>query len=100
MKHYVLIYDYTADFMTRRAPYRDAHLELARASVARQELQLGGALVGESMAILLFKAESPAVVEQFAQADPYVAHGVVTSYRIREWTTVVGADACAPLPRP
>jgi len=98
MKHFVLFYEYTPDFATRRAPHRAAHLELARASVARQELQLGGALVEEPGALLVFKADSPAVVEQFVAQDPYVTHGVVTAYRIREWTTVVGRDACAPLP--
>ncbi len=50
---------------------------------------------------LLFRCNSPAVVAAFAAADPYVTNGLVTRWRVREWTTVVGPDAAvslAPLP--
>lgn len=93
MKHYVLIYDFPADYFSRRGAYRSEHLALARASAERDELQLGGALVDELLGLLVFKAESADVAERFAQADPYVKNGLVTSYRVREWTTVVGRDA-------
>jgi uncharacterized protein YciI len=98
MRHYVLFYEYVPDFVSRRAPYRAEHLERARASVERDELQLGGALVDEPLALLVFKAPSAEVVEQFAATDPYVLHGVVTAYRVREWTTVVGQDALHRVP--
>jgi hypothetical protein len=39
---------------------------------------------------LLFRGESPAVAEQFAAGDPYVVHRLVTRWRVRRWTTVVG----------
>jgi uncharacterized protein YciI len=41
--------------------------------------------------VLLFRADSPAVVEAFVAKDPYVASGLVTRWRIRPWTVVVGA---------
>ena len=68
---------------------------MARASVARDELQLGGAVPSGDppFGLLLFKAESAQVAEDFAQADPYTKGGVVTSWRVREWITVVGEDA-------
>jgi uncharacterized protein YciI len=97
MKHFVLIYDFASDYVSRRVPFRDEHLALARASAERNALQLAGALVEEPLALLLFKAESPGVAEQFAQEDPYVRHGVVTAYRVREWATVVGRDALTAL---
>jgi uncharacterized protein YciI len=94
MKHFLLFYDYVPDYLERRAPVRPAHLELCRASVARDELQLGGASPGEPpLGLLLFKGESAQVAEDFARADPYVREGVVASWRVREWTTVVGAGA-------
>jgi len=34
----------------------------------------------------------------FAKADPYVQNGLVKSWKVREWTTVVGADAQVKLP--
>lgn len=99
MKHFLLLYDYEPDFMTRRTPHRAMHLEHARGAVARGELVLGGALDanGPPMGALLFKAESAAVPEAFAQADPYVTQKVVRGWTVREWTTVVGPDALTPV---
>jgi uncharacterized protein len=95
MKHFLLIYTYAPDYMDKRAAVRPAHLELARASVARDELQLGGAVPQDDppFGLLLFKGESAAVAEDFARSDPYTGQGVVTSWRVREWVTVVGEGA-------
>lgn len=95
MKHFLLIYDYAPDYLEKRAAVRPAHLALANASVARDELQLGGAVPHDNppFGLLLFKAESAQVAEDFARADPYVSQGVVTSWRVREWITVVGEGA-------
>jgi uncharacterized protein YciI len=99
MKHFLLIYTYAPDWLEKRAAVRPAHLELARASVARGELQLGGAVpTGEPpFGLLLFKAASAQVAEDFARADPYVAEGVVSAWRVREWITVVGEEALTKL---
>jgi uncharacterized protein len=97
--HYLLFYDVVDNYPERRAPFRAEHLALARASARRGELILGGGLANPpDGSVLLFKASSPAVAEQFAAADPYVTNGVVTKWRVREWTTVVGPDAEAPIP--
>lgn len=95
MKHFLLIYDYAPDYLDKRAAVRPAHLELCRASVARDELQLGGAVPNDDppFGLLLFKGETPQVAEEFARADPYTSQGVVTSWRVREWVTVVGEGA-------
>ncbi|MEZ6021868.1 MAG: YciI-like protein [Hyphomonadaceae bacterium] len=95
MKHFLLIYDYAPDFMERRTAFRPAHLQHANDAVARGELVLGGAVPqGEPpFGVLLFMAASASVAESFAQADPYVANGVVTAWRVREWITVVGEGA-------
>jgi uncharacterized protein YciI len=47
--------------------------------------------------VLLFEGETPAVAESFAQADPYVLNGLVTKWRVRPWTTVVGEHAATPV---
>ena len=82
------------DYVERRAAYRSEHLTLAMAAVARGELVLGGAL-GEPVeqSVLLFSGDSPAAAEAFAKADPYVVNGIVSKWRVRPWTTVVGRDA-------
>lgn len=97
--HYLLIYDVVGDYAERRAPLRAAHLAHARAAVARGDLVLGGALANPpDGAVLLFRGDSPAAAEAFAASDPYVLNGLVTRWRVREWTTVVGPDAEVPLP--
>lgn len=97
--HYLLIYDVVPDYVERRVPLRAAHIAHARAAEARGELVLGGALANPpDGAVLLFRGDSPAAAESFAQSDPYVVNGLVKQWRVREWTTVVGRDAEVPLP--
>lgn len=95
MKHFLLIYTYAPDYLEKRAAHRPAHLALAHASATRDELQLGGAVPNDEppFGLLLFKAETAQVAEDFARADPYVLNGVVTAWRVREWITVVGPGA-------
>jgi uncharacterized protein YciI len=96
--HYLLLYDVVADYAERRVPFRAAHLAHAWAAVERGELILGGALAEPvDGAVLLFDCDSPAPAEAFAQADPYVQNGLVTRWRVRAWTTVVGAAAKNPI---
>ena len=70
-----------------------------RTASDRGELLLGGALANPlDGAVLLFRGESAAVAEAFAAADPYVTHGLVTRWRVREWSTVVGGGAAMQRP--
>ena len=99
--HQLLLYDVVPDYVERRAAFRADHLALAQAAHARGELVLGGALADPvDGAVLLFRGDSPAPAEAFAAADPYVTHGLVTRWRVREWTTVVGEGAAVPLAPP
>ncbi|GFO57832.1 hypothetical protein GMST_01570 [Geomonas silvestris] len=96
--HYLLFYEVSEDYLSRRGEFRGAHLQLAWQSHEKGELVLGGALADPvDGAVLLFKGDSPEVAERFAQADPYVTNGLVSSWRVRPWTTVVGADAATPV---
>jgi hypothetical protein len=98
MKHYLLFYDVVDDYVVRRAQFRRAHLEKAWAAHERGELLLGGALQDPpDAAVLLFRGETAREAEEFARTDPYVLNGVVKSWRVREWSTVVGADAATPV---
>ena len=96
--HYLLFYEVTPDYVERRAQFRDEHLKLAWQAHARGELVLGGALAEPvDGAILLFSGDSPAAAERFVAADPYVRNGLVKSWRVRPWTTVVGESAASPV---
>ncbi len=93
-KHFLLFYDYVSDYLERRGGLRPAHFRHAQASLERDEFQLGGAYADPADgAVLLFKARSREVAEDFARCDPYVTGGLVTSWRVREWTTVFGHGA-------
>ena len=96
--HYVMFYEYAADYLERRGQYRTDHLKLAWESTARGELQLGGAFADPADgALLIFSCDSPEIPERFAAVDPYVRGGLVTRRWIRAWTTVVGRDAATPI---
>ena len=98
MKHFLLCYDFVSDYLQRRAEFRAEHLTRAWAAVERGELVLGGALADPADgAVLMFKADSPRAAEEFAEQDPYVRNGLVTRWRVREWTTVVGEAAASPV---
>src|SRR5208337_2998623 len=96
--HYLLFYEVDEDYVSRRAQFRDAHLEKAWQASERGELVLGGALSNPvDGAALLFQGDSPEVAEKFAQADPYVTSGAVKRWHVREWKTVAGEDAAMPI---
>ena len=96
--HYLLFYEFVSDYVERRAEFRARHLKLAWEAQARGELILAGAFASPvDGAALLFQCDSREIPERFVASDPYVQSGLVTSWRIREWTTVVGRDAATPV---
>lgn len=96
--HYLLFYEVGDDYISRRAAFRDQHLEKAWQASDRGELLLAGALAKPvDGAVLLFKAESPEVAKIFAENDPYVTSGAVKRWYVREWTTVAGELASNPI---
>jgi uncharacterized protein YciI len=97
--HFLLFYTYVPDVLERRPQFRGAHLAHARDYVARGELMLAGAFADPvDGAAMFFSAPSKDLVEAFARADPYVVGGLVTDWKVRAWTTVVGDGAANPLP--
>jgi uncharacterized protein YciI len=96
--HYLLFYEFVADYVTRRAPFRSAHLLAAWKAQERGELILAGAYGNPADgAAFLFRCDSATVPERFVASDPYMVAGLVTRWHVREWTTVVGEDATTPV---
>jgi uncharacterized protein len=93
--HYILFYDVEGGYVERRAKFRAEHLDLARQAHQRGDLVLAGALADPvDGAVLVFRSGEAA--EAFAQADPYVRNGLVKSWRVRQWNTVVGDGTSMP----
>lgn len=96
--HYLLMYDLAPDYLERRGEFRNEHLKLGWEAQARGELVIAGALAEPAdTAVLMFSGDSPEAAERFAHADPYVTNGLVTTWRVRPWTTVIGVDAAKPV---
>jgi len=93
MAYHVLLYDVVDNFVERRQPYRQAHLANVDAAHREGTLLLAGALRPADGALLLFRTDDAAVVEAFASRDPYVVNGLVTRWRVREWSVVIGDGA-------
>jgi len=93
------------ELAAKRAPMRGPHLALAARWAEQGRLLLGGATsdlpsggVAASLGgVLVFRvpgaddAARRAEVERFVREDPYVLRGLVSSWRVRAWTVVVGA---------
>jgi uncharacterized protein YciI len=95
--HFLLFYEGVENYAESRAPFRPAHLQHAREAFDRGELVQAGAYLNPvDGSLFIFRGDSADVAERFARTDPYVREGVIGRWYVREWNTVVGADAAAP----
>ena len=96
--HFLLTYDLAPDYLERRAEFRNEHLKLAWEAQERGEMVLAGALDEPAdRALLVFNCDSAETPQLFAARDPYVTHGLVRSFHVRRWNTVVGDIAATPV---
>lgn len=84
---HLLVYEYVEDMTTRRAPHREAHLELIRSYQADARVVIAGGIgVPVHGGLLAFREAADA--EAFAAEDPYKAAGLIVSSRIEPWAVV------------
>jgi uncharacterized protein len=101
MNYYALLYELVDDMVTRRVPFREEHLRLAREARERGELVLAGALSEPvDRALLVFHVDHRSRVEAFARKDPYVANGLAKKWEVRPWNVVVGNENPVSSPDP
>ena len=94
---HVLTYAYVDGIVELRAPHREAHL----AHIERWRAEGGLAMAGATGdpptgALFVFEADSVDAVREFAQADPYVAAGLVTAALIEPWNLVAHRNLEGP----
>lgn len=93
--HYLLVYDVVDDYVELRKPHRPAHFGHAQRAYEAGDLVLAGALADPvDQAMFVFRNSEAAT--RFAENDPYVRGGIVRSWRVRTWTTVLGDGAQPP----
>jgi uncharacterized protein YciI len=86
-RRHVLFYEYVGDIVERRGPFREAHLSAIHTAKNDGRILMAGPLGDPPHGAALVFAD-PAAAEVFAQADPYVTNGLVTSWRVEPWTLV------------
>jgi uncharacterized protein YciI len=82
---YVLFYEPTPDFRPRVALYIEAHRALWRAFHARGQLLMIGPFTEEPAGGAMGVFSERAAAEEFVRSDPFVLHGIVARWTIREW---------------
>lgn len=91
--YYILFYKTVADYLEKRAPYRDEHLSLIKKAHENGIIIMAGALANPADgAVFIFKADGPELAEEFARQDPYVKNGLITDWYVRQWTVVAGGN--------
>lgn len=84
---HLLVYEYVEDMTERRAPYREAHIELIQRYRADGRLVIAGGLgVPVHGGLLAFREAADA--DAFAAEDPYQAAGLIASSRVEPWAVV------------
>jgi uncharacterized protein YciI len=90
--YYILLYEVIDDYINKRASFREEHLRIANEAVEKGQLLLGGAFDNPvDGAALVFRTDDRSIVEDFAKNDPYVKNGLITNWKVREWTVVIGS---------
>jgi uncharacterized protein YciI len=88
-EHHILFYDYVADILERRGPYREAHLAGIRAERQAGRVVMAGALGDPPHgAVIVFRGVESDAIEAFAGSDPYVQAGLVEAWRVEPWNVV------------
>ena len=89
VEHKLLFYEYVPDIIELRKPHREAHLAHARSWKDDGRIVMAGALGDPPHgAAFVFRGVDAAEVEDFIDADPYVAAGLVRSWRVEPWNVV------------
>lgn len=96
--HYLLRYRYVEGIDSLREPYRDEHLRrLWEQADAGHVVIGGGAGDPVSEGIIVWSVDDPTVIHDFVTGDPYMTAGLITSYDVVPWRTVIGELADNPL---
>lgn len=96
MSKYVVLYESAPNVATNAPPHLPAHVARWKEFQQRGELLMIGTFSNaqDEGSIAIFTSREAA--EAFVQDDPFVLHGVVKSWTIREWREVLWPDASSP----
>jgi len=91
--YYILFYKTVENYIEKRAPFRDEHLQLVQNAYEKGEIVMAGALDDPpDGAVLIFKGDNSDAAKRFVQNDPYVKNGLINEWDIRPWNVVAGNE--------
>jgi uncharacterized protein YciI len=82
-----LLYDYVPDILEKRGPHREAHLALIKEGSDAGSIVIAGP-IGDPPTSALIAFRDADAAKAFAEADPYVRNGIVTSWRVEPYAVV------------
>ena len=89
MTKYVMWGSYCEDVVTKRTPYREAHL----AGLAQQKQEGILVTIGPTQDLTkvfgIYEAPDEITVRHLVEADPYWVNGIWTEYHIKEWIQAI-----------
>jgi uncharacterized protein len=88
--HYLLFYEKASDYKTLQITWQKQHLDYVLAAIDAGDITLAGSLDNpdDGSAVILFQSDSALTAKNFAAADPYVLHGVVSRWYVRRWNVL------------
>ena len=86
---YVLQYEAAPDFRSKVPQHLEAHRAAWRTFHADGRLLMIGPFTDEPAGGAMGVFASRAAAEEFVRSDPFVVHGIVARWTIREWNEVL-----------
>lgn len=82
---YVIFYEAAPDFMSKALQYFEQHRALWKQFGDAGTLLMIGPFEGEPAGEAMGVFTTREAAESFVAADPFVKHGVVAKWKLREW---------------
>lgn len=74
----------------KRLSVRPAHREYIASLVEKGVVLGAGPYADDTGALIIYEAADEAALKEIIAADPYTPANVITDWKIREWTPVLG----------
>lgn len=98
MPIFAVHYTYSDATAAGRDAHRPRHREWLSNLVDRGVVLSTGPYADGSGALLLFRADDAAALEELLAADPFAREGLIDAKRFLEWTPVMGAFSAQATP--
>lgn len=85
MPKYILWGSYCEDALTKRTPFRQAHLDGLASQKEQGVLITIGPTKDNTKVFAIYDAENESQVRQLVENDPYWKNGIWTEYQVKEW---------------